>query len=54
LALQESANDMSIDGAKPAPFFNSSVFEYRAWNARLSSKMSKVNTMLMDPRLAKK
>lgn len=54
LALQEAANDMSIDGAKPAPFFNSDVVSYKVWNANLSSKISKTNSMLMDPRLAKK
>lgn len=53
-ALYNAANDTAIDNAKPYPFFNSSNVSYKAWYSALSDKISRANTAMADPRLARK
>ena len=54
MELYRAANDEEIDGAKPYPHFNSSNVTYKAWYANLNDKMTKVNFIMANPRIAKK
>ena len=44
----------AANGAKPYPHFNSSNVTYKAWYANLNDKMTKVNSIMANPRIAKK
>ena len=54
MELYRAANDEQLDGAKPYPFFNSSCVTYKAWYADLNDKMSKVNAVMADPKMARR
>lgn len=54
MKLYESANDETMNDAKPYPFFNSCSVKYKAWYATLNDKMAKANMALSNPKLARK